>query len=157
MDVVVIQSLHFNFVLQEDSVRNSRQWSQIPYIRPDDLVIRPDAHQSSNIGSDDMVISFELPSVSRSFKLFKVTFVRTSQQHVRTPFSVQKVKRFPSQKHMGRQLQLFGWHVYTVQTIFLIRQDVEKNCNCPDVRATSSGRQSLLWKLHAAEVQLSER
>jgi hypothetical protein len=29
----------------------------------------------------------------------------------------------------------------------LIRQDVEKNCNRPDVRAILSGHQSLLWKI----------
>jgi hypothetical protein len=33
---------------------------------------------------------------------------------------------------------------------------MEKNCNCPDIRGTPSGRQSLLWKLRVAEVQPSE-
>jgi hypothetical protein len=41
--------------------------------------------------------------------------------------------------NMGRQLQPSRRHVYTVWTLSLIRQDVEKNCNCPDVRATPSG------------------
>jgi hypothetical protein len=45
---------------------------------------------------------------------------------------------------MGRQLQSSGRLVYTVQTLSLIRQDVEKNCNRPDIRATPSGHQSLL-------------
>jgi hypothetical protein len=56
---------------------------------------------------------------------------------------------------MGRQLQLSGLQVYTVQTLSLIRQDMEKNCNHLDVRATPSKRQSLLWKLCATEVQPS--
>jgi hypothetical protein len=43
---------------------------------------------------------------------------------------------------IGRQLHPFGRQVYTVQTLSLIRQDVEKNCNRPDVRATPSGHQS---------------
>jgi len=55
-----------------------------------------DFHQSSDIRPDDMVILSELPSVSRSFEVFKVASVRTSQQHVWTPFSVRQVKGFPS-------------------------------------------------------------
>jgi hypothetical protein len=39
----------------EDSVRISRQCSQIPCIHPDDVVFRPDAHQSSNIRPDDVI------------------------------------------------------------------------------------------------------
>jgi hypothetical protein len=62
-----------------------------------------------------------------------------------------------SDTDMGKQLQPSGCQVYTVQTLSLIRQDMEKNCNRPDVRATPSRRQSLLWKLLAAEVQLSGR
>jgi hypothetical protein len=37
---------------------------------------------------------------------------------------------------MGRQLHPFGSQVYTVWMRSLIRQDVEKNCNRSDVRAT---------------------
>jgi len=54
---------------------------------------------------------------------------------------------------MGRQLQPSGWQVYTVQKLSLIRHDVEKICNRLDNRTTPSGRQSLLWKLRAVEVQ----
>jgi hypothetical protein len=57
---------------------------------------------------------------------------------------------------MGRQLQPSGRQVYTVWTLSLIRQDVEKICNRPNVRVTPSGCQSLLWKLRAANVQPSE-
>jgi hypothetical protein len=41
---------------------------------------------------------------------------------------------------MGRQLHPFGRHGNTVRTLSLIRQDVEKNCNRLDDRATPSGR-----------------
>jgi len=40
--------------------------------------------------------------VSRSFELFRVASVPTSQQHVRTPFSVWQVKRFSSQTRYGK-------------------------------------------------------
>jgi hypothetical protein len=70
---------------------------QVPCIRPDDVVFRSDAHQSSNIHPDDEIFPSRLPSVSRSFELFQVASIRTSQQHVRTLFSVRQVKGFPFQ------------------------------------------------------------
>jgi hypothetical protein len=70
---------------------------QISCIRPNDVVFRPDAHQSSNIRLDDEIFLSGLPYVSRSIELFQVTSVRTSQQHIRTLFSVQKVEGFPFQ------------------------------------------------------------
>jgi hypothetical protein len=42
-----IQSLHFSYELQEDSMQNSNQSDEFPCIRPDDVVFRPDAHQSA--------------------------------------------------------------------------------------------------------------
>jgi hypothetical protein len=47
---------------------------------------------------------------------------------------------------MGRQLQPSRRQVYTVQTLSLIRQDVEQICNRPEVKTTPSERLSLLWK-----------
>jgi hypothetical protein len=41
-----IQSLHFSYELQEDSMQNSNQSVQFPCICPDDLVFCLDAHQS---------------------------------------------------------------------------------------------------------------
>jgi hypothetical protein len=111
------ESTHFSYVLQEYSVRISRQRSWMPCIRSKVLVNRPDAHQSSNIRSDDVVIPFGLPSVSRSFELFKVASIPTFQQHVRTPFSVRQVKKISSQTQI--------W---------------EDNCNRADGRSTSFGR-----------------
>jgi hypothetical protein len=48
------------------------------------------------IHPDDENFLSEPSFVSRSFELLKVASVRTSQQHGRTPFSVQQVKRFLS-------------------------------------------------------------
>jgi hypothetical protein len=92
----------------------------------DSLVMRPDAYQC--------------PEVSNCSRL------HPDQCSTRNRISF-------SDTDMGRQLHPSRRQVYTVQTLFLIRQDVEKKCNRPDVRATPSGRQSLLWKLSAAKVQ----
>jgi len=119
-------------VLQVDSAQIPSQRSRIPRFRPDVPVNRPDAQQSSNISPKDVVILSRLPLVSKNFELFKVASVRMSQQEVRTPFSVRQVKEFS----MRTQI----W---------------EDSCNRSDDRSTSSGRQSLLWKLRAAEMQLS--
>jgi hypothetical protein len=42
-----LQSPHFSYKLQEDSVQNSNQPVQFPCIRSDDVVFRPDALQSA--------------------------------------------------------------------------------------------------------------
>jgi hypothetical protein len=73
---------------------------QVPCIRPDDNVFHPDAHLSSIIRLDDENFLSGLQSVSRSFELLSVVSVRTSQQLVRTPFSVRQVKGFPFQMHV---------------------------------------------------------
>jgi hypothetical protein len=100
--------------------------------------------------------------------LLKLAPVRTFQQHVWTLFRVREessIQVHPSTSKrisfadtdMGRQLQSSGRQVYIVQMLSLIRQDVKKNCNHLDVRATLSGRQSLLLNLRVAEVQPSGR
>jgi hypothetical protein len=64
-----------------------------------------------------------LPSMSRSFELFKVAPVRTSQQHVRTLISGQQEIGFPSHNtDMGRQLHPSGRHGNTVRTPVLIME-----------------------------------
>jgi hypothetical protein len=110
----------------------------------------------------------------------QATSTRTTWFFVRTPISVQKLRTVQGYIHsdvpttgldiiqcstskrisfadtdMGRQLQLSGRQVYIIRTLSLIRQDVEQICNRPSVRFTPSGRQSLLWKLRTAKVQLS--
>jgi len=84
--------------------------------------------------------------------------VRTMWQHRLDASQYLTSKRisFPD-TDMGRQLQPSEHQVYTIRTLSLIRQDVEKNCNRSDVRVTLSERQSLLWKLYVAEVKPSGR
>jgi hypothetical protein len=53
---------------------------------------------------------------------------------------------------MGRQLQLFGRCNYSIRTLSLIGQDVQKIYNRLDVSLHYPDTQSLLWKLRAAEV-----
>jgi hypothetical protein len=80
------------------------------------------------------------PSMSRSFEQFKVAFVWTSQQCVRTLIKVWPENRISfSDTDMGRQLHPSGRQGNTVRTLSLIRQDVEKNCNYSDDRTTPSG------------------
>jgi len=90
MDANCIQSLHFCYVLQEDSVRISKQLVQFSCIRPDDVVFRPDAHLSASSVQTTRTSPPELQSMSKNFKLFESCI--TFQQHVQTPFSVQQVK-----------------------------------------------------------------
>lgn len=63
-----------------------------------------------------MIFPFGRPSMSRRFELVSVASVQTSQQHVRTPFSVQQVKRFLS-KHRYEKTAV------TVRITWLFRPD----------------------------------
>jgi hypothetical protein len=54
-----IQSLHFSYELQEDSVQKSKQSVQFPCIRPDDVVFRPDAHLSKHHPSGQRKLSVQ--------------------------------------------------------------------------------------------------
>lgn len=108
------------------------------YFRPDVVTTCPDALQSSR-------------RIQRSS-----TSVRTTWQYRSDASQCSTNKRISfAYTDMGRQLQPSRCQVYTVRTLFFIGQGVEKNCNRPDVRATPSGCQSLLWKLLATEVQPS--
>jgi hypothetical protein len=98
------------------------------------VVFGSDACQSSNIRPDDENFPFGLSSVSKSFELFQVTSVRTSQQHVRTPFSVQQIKGFPFQTQI--------W---------------EDSCNHPDDVVISSGRYPKEWQQSGHQSTLSGR
>jgi hypothetical protein len=122
---------------KEDYVQFPSQKSQIPRFRPDSLVMRPDAHQC---------LLFKLASVRTLFRVreessFLSASVRTTWQYCPDASQCSTSKRiFFADIDMGRQLQPSGRQVYIVRTLSLIRQDVEKNCNCPDVRVTPSGR-----------------
>jgi hypothetical protein len=58
---------------------------------------------------------------------------------------------------MGRQLQPFGQRGYSIRTLSLIRQVVQRMFNHPDFRLHGPESQALIWKLCVAEVQPSER
>jgi len=81
----------------------------------------------------------------------KVQKLRTVQGYIRSDVSATRPntiqcstrKRISfSDTDMGRQLQPSGRQVYTVRTLSLMRQDVEKICNRSDDRSTPSGCQS---------------
>jgi hypothetical protein len=118
----------------------------VPCIHSDDVVFR----------SDDENFLFELQSVSKSFELFQVASVRTSQQHLWMPFSTRQVKGLSFQTLIWEDnCKPSGRRSYSVQTLSFIRQDMQKSCNRPNVSLHYPNAQSLLWKLHAAEVQPS--
>jgi hypothetical protein len=92
--------------------------------------------------------AFGCPSVSKSLEQFKFTSVRTSWQHVRTLFRVWEELGFPSQTCI--------WEDSCIRP-----NEVLNKVRCGE-ELQSSGRQgntvwtlSLLWKLHAAELQSS--
>jgi hypothetical protein len=65
-------NVFFRDMFLEDFLLISRQCSQIPCIRPDYVVFRPDTHQSSNIRPDDVI---HRPDA----QLSKASFVRTTR------------------------------------------------------------------------------
>jgi hypothetical protein len=89
----------------------------------------------------------------RSFQRSSASVHTTWQYRPDASQSSRRIKFSFIDTDLGRQLQSSRRQAYTVWTLSLIRQDVEKNCNHLEARATASGRQSLLWKLCAAEVQ----
>jgi hypothetical protein len=111
----------------------------------------------------------DLPSVSRSFELFSVASVRMSQQHVRTPFSARQVNKILSKTQIWEDsCKPSGCQVYTVRTLSLIRQVVQKMFNhldvslhSPDARATPSERspiqERIISKFGKSVAQLSVR
>jgi len=144
-----IQSLHFCDKFQEDFVQDFKQCSSssLAYVWTTWNFVWTLIYQSI-IRPDDENFSSGRPSVSRSFELLLVAFIRTYQQYVWTPFSIRRVKRFLSKIKI--------W---------------EDNCNRPGAILDKASRaedvqpsrrqtpwfdaQTLLWKLHAVEVQPS--
>jgi hypothetical protein len=118
---------------KEDYVQIPSQRSRIPSFCPD-------AHQCPKVlNCSRLHLSRRLSNLSEPSSMFD------------------KKSNFLLRHRYGRQLHPSKRQVYTVRMLSLVRQDVEKNCNHPNVRATPSGCQSLLWKLRAAKVQLSRR
>jgi hypothetical protein len=144
---------------KEDSVQIPCQKSQIPRFRPDGPVMRPygpsvsivQAYFCSNVSATH-------PDTLQSSRRIQISSasVRTMWQYRPDTSQCSTSKRISfADINVGRQLQPSGRQVYTVQMLSLIRQDVEKNCNRPEVRVTPSERWSLLWKLCATKVQPS--
>jgi hypothetical protein len=119
---------------KEDSMQIPSQRSLIPSFCPD-------AHQCPKVSNCPLVAS-----------------IQKSQQHVQTLISVWQEIGFPSQTQIWEDSCIRSdVRSTSFRMLSLIRQDVEKNCTHPDIRATPFGCQSLLWKLHAVKVQLSGR
>jgi len=153
-----IQSLNFGYVLQEDSVQNPRQWSSNPlhpFERRGILFGRSSVKQHPSrrwdLSTRTPICIQKLqtvPGCIHSDVLATHPNVSATRPNA---FQCSTSKRisFPN-TDIGRQLQPSEQHSYSVWTLSLIRQDVQKSCNPPDA-------QSLLWKLRAIEVQPSRR
>jgi len=124
---------------------------QFPYICPDNVVFRLDAHLSSIIRPNDENFPSGLSLYVQKLQTV-LSCIHPNVSATRpNAFQCSTSKRisFPN-TDIGRQLQPSEQHSYSVWTLSLIRQDVQKSCNPPDA-------QSLLWKLRAIEVQPSRR
>jgi hypothetical protein len=75
--------------------------------------------------------------MSKSFELFSVAFARTSQQHVRTTFSVQQVKRFLSKTQIWEES-----YNRSDDVLFRLNTILDKASRAEDVQM--SGQQSPL-------------
>jgi hypothetical protein len=105
---------------KEDSVQVPIQRSRIPSFRLDNPIMLPDAHQCPEVSNCSRLHPFgHLSNVSGHSSMFD------------------KKSDFLLRHRYGKTAA-------TVRTLSLIWQDMEKNCNRPDVKATSSKRQSLL-------------
>jgi hypothetical protein len=128
---------------KEDFMQILSQKSRILSFCSDGPYLQPDAHQclkDSNCSSlHPSGHCSNMSERSSEFEKNPEFIVHPSRRRGNTVWTLVSVRH-------GRQ-------VYTVWTLSLIRQDMEKNCNHPDVRATPFGSQSLLWKLRTAEVQ----
>jgi hypothetical protein len=87
----------------------------------------------SIIRSDDENFPSGPSSMSRSFKLFQGAFVRTSQQHIRTPFSVRPALDFFPKHRYGKTVATVVTMCVPFKTLSFIRQVVHSKFNCPKV------------------------
>jgi hypothetical protein len=81
----------------------------------------------------------QCPEVSNSSRMHPSKRCDNASKHCALQSSTRNWISF-SDTDMERQLHPSRHLVYTIRTLSLIRQDVEKNCNRPDVRATPSSR-----------------
>jgi hypothetical protein len=103
-------------MLKKDYVQIPTQRSRIPRFRLDGPIMRPDAHQC--------------PKVLNSSRLHPSGRHDNASWHAS---EFDKKLNFLLKHRYGKTAE-------SIRTLSLIRQDVEKNCNCSDVRATPSGR-----------------
>jgi hypothetical protein len=134
----------------------------------------------SIIRPDDENFLSKPSSVSKTFELFRLAFVRTSQQHGRTPLSVRQEKDFVPKHRYGKTAATVQTMCVPIRTLSFIRQVGHTKFNRPDVSLHGPDTQAsymeiacisstvrtsafmvqtlkaLIWKLRAAKVQSSE-
>jgi hypothetical protein len=163
-----IQSLHFGYVLLEDSVQNSRQWSSNP--------LHPSGWRGIRFGRLSIK---QHPSGWRELSirtLICVQKLRTVPGYIRSDVSTTRSDAFQCSTNkrisfpntdMGRQLQPSGrrsyfvrtlskrvatiWSsVYTVRTLSPYYENcVQQKCNRLDAKATLFGRGSIQERISA--------
>jgi len=113
----------------EDSVLISRQCSQIPCIRLDDMVFRP-----NNVvfhPEDENFPSGPSPML-RSFELLRLASVRTFQQYIRMPLSVRLAMDFFPKHRYGKIAAIIRTMWIPIRTRSSIRQVVHTKSRRPD-------------------------
>jgi hypothetical protein len=103
-------------MIKEDSVQIPSQKSRIPSFRLDGPIMSPDSHQCLKVSSNSRLH----PSGRRGN-----ASGRSSVFDKKSKFLL---------RHK------YGKTVASVRTLSLIREDMEKNCNRPNIGATRSGR-----------------
>jgi len=109
--------------------------SSVNNIRPNDVAL-PFGLSSVSICPDVMVTRPDALQSSRRIHRLSASVRTTWQYRPDTSQSLRRIRFSFADTDMGRQLRLSGRQVYTIRTPSLIRQDVGKNCNHPDVRVT---------------------
>jgi hypothetical protein len=153
-----IQSLHFDYVLQEDYVQNSRQWSSNP-LHPSWWRGIPSGCSSIKQHLFGQRELFSRTSICIQ-KLWTVpSCIRSNVSATRLDaFKCSTSKKISfSNTDMGRQLQPSRRRSYSIRMLSLIKQVVQKTFNRPDVSIYYLDAHTLLQKLCAVEVQPSER
>jgi hypothetical protein len=85
--------------------------------------------------------------MSRTFELFQLISVRTSQQHVRTILVFDRLKDlFPKHKY-GKTVAIVRMMYVPVRTLSFIRQVVHTKFNHPDVSLHGPNAQALYMEI----------
>jgi hypothetical protein len=131
---------------------------QFPYICPDNVVFRLDAHLSSIIRPNDENFPSGLSLYVQKLQTV-LSCIHPNVSATRpNAFQCSTSKMISFQNtDIGRQLQPSGRCSVPVRTLSLIGQVVQKTLNRPAVNLHYLDAQALIWKLRAVEVQLSGR